>query len=157
MIQHVTRQIPPTELDECLRFYGILGFEPVPAPPSIRGRAVWLGARGACGPGGSEFQIHLMPAEDARPEQGHVALVVDDYEATLERLRAAGFEVEPRRPHWGAARAFARDPASNVVELMAAPPPPSPPGYSQPPPPSPPGCSQPPPASPPGSQPQYGP
>ena len=53
---------------------------------------------------------------------GHFAVVVDDYDATLERLRAAGFEPEPRDEHWGAPRSFVRDPAGNRVELMAAPP-----------------------------------
>ena len=54
---------------------------------------------------------------------GHFAVVVDPYDPTLEHLRAAGFQPEPRPEHWGAARAFVRDPAGNGVELMAAPPP----------------------------------
>ena len=53
---------------------------------------------------------------------GHLAVVVDAYERTLERLRADGFDPEPRAEHWGAPRAFVRDPAGNRVELMAAPP-----------------------------------
>lgn len=113
MIQHVTRHITPAQLDECVRFYGILGFEPVAIPASLEGRAVWLGA--------GETQIHLMPVDDARPEQGHIAVVLGgDYDATVARLREAGFEVEPRRRHWGAERAYVRDPARNLVELMAA-------------------------------------
>jgi catechol 2,3-dioxygenase-like lactoylglutathione lyase family enzyme len=59
---------------------------------------------------------------------GHFAVVVDDYDRTLERLRAAGFDPESRDEHWGAARAFVRDPAGNRVELMAAPPPATAPG-----------------------------
>ena len=54
---------------------------------------------------------------------GHFAVVVDDYDRTLERLRADGFEPEPREEHWGAPRSFVRDPAGNRVELMSAPPP----------------------------------
>jgi catechol 2,3-dioxygenase-like lactoylglutathione lyase family enzyme len=42
---------------------------------------------------------------------------------TLEALRRAGFEPEPRREHWGAPRCFVRDPAGHRVEIMAAPPP----------------------------------
>ncbi len=120
MIQHVTRQISPAQLDSCVRFYAILGFEPVAVPPSVAGRAVWLARPNAAAACPSGAQIHLMPSDDARPEQGHVAFVLDGYEATLERLRQAGFEVEPRRQHWGAPRAYVRDPAANLVELMAA-------------------------------------
>jgi catechol 2,3-dioxygenase-like lactoylglutathione lyase family enzyme len=115
MIQHVTRQIRPSALDPCVDFYAHLGFEVVPAPPGIAGRATWLErARGEC-----TTQIHLMPAADAQPERGHIGIVVDDYEATVAQLRDAGHEVAPRREHWGSPRSYARDPAGNLVELMA--------------------------------------
>jgi catechol 2,3-dioxygenase-like lactoylglutathione lyase family enzyme len=127
MIQHVTRQIPPAQVDQCVQFYSILGFEPVPVPASVAGRAVWLGrssaatdqTAGATTRAAGEAQIHLMPADYARPEQGHVAFVIEDYAATVARLRDAGFDVEARREHWGSPRAYVRDPASNLVELMA--------------------------------------
>jgi catechol 2,3-dioxygenase-like lactoylglutathione lyase family enzyme len=115
MIQHVTRQIPPDELDPCIDFYALLGFEPVPVPPGIAGRAIWL----QLGP----TQMHLMPVADAVPEAGHVGVHVADYAGTVARLESAGRPVEPRREHWGAHRGYVRDPAGNLVELMAAPPP----------------------------------
>ncbi len=114
MIHHVTRAIPASRLDDCIEFYAVLGFRPVSEPPGIAGRAVWLDRAGT--------QIHLMPAEDAVPEQGHVAVVVEGYDATLERLRQRGVEIDPRKEHWGSPRAFVRDPAGNTVELMAWPP-----------------------------------
>jgi len=114
MIHHVTRQISPSALDDCVRFYGLLGFTRLQEPPGIAGRAVWLGSGGT--------QIHLMPDEDAAVERGHVALVLADYDAVLGRLRDAGHEVEPRREHWGSPRSYVRDPAGNTVELMAWPP-----------------------------------
>jgi len=46
-----------------------------------------------------------------------------DYDATLDALRAAGHEVDPRKEHWGAPRAFVRSPARHRFEVMAAPPP----------------------------------
>jgi catechol 2,3-dioxygenase-like lactoylglutathione lyase family enzyme len=49
-------------------------------------------------------------------------VVVDDYDATLTALRAAGHDVEPRAEHWGSPRSYVRDPAGNLVELMAFPP-----------------------------------
>lgn len=128
MIQHVTREIPFSALDQCVEFYSLLGFSRVPVPESIGDRAVWLeptgtAARPLAQPSGAGtqavVQLHLMLNPDAGPALGHVAFVLDDYEATLERLRAAGHDVEPRREHWGAPRAYVRDPASNLVEVMA--------------------------------------
>jgi catechol 2,3-dioxygenase-like lactoylglutathione lyase family enzyme len=115
MIQHVTREILPSQLDDCVRFYGLLGLLPVPVPASIGDRAVWL----APPQPGQAVQLHLLPTADARPAQGHVAFVIEDYDVTVARLREAGHEVEPRREHWGSARAYVRDPAANIVELMA--------------------------------------
>ena len=47
-----------------------------------------------------------------------MAFVVEGYEDALAGLREAGYEVEPRREHWGSPRAYVRDPAGNLVELM---------------------------------------
>ena len=115
MIQHVTRDILPSELDRSTAFYALLGFDPVPAPPSLAGRAVWLERAGT--------QIHLLfvddPAAAGRRPPGHVGIVVADYEQTVERLGNAGHHVEPRREHWGSPRSYVRDPAGYLVELMA--------------------------------------
>ena len=115
MIQHVTRQIAPEALDACIAFYGLLGFVPVETPPSIADRAVWM----QLGP----TQLHLMPVPGTEPAAGHVAVVASPYDTVVGSLEAAGHTVEPRRPHWGAERAYVRDPFGNLVELMAAPPP----------------------------------
>jgi catechol 2,3-dioxygenase-like lactoylglutathione lyase family enzyme len=122
MIQHVTRAIPPSLLDDCVRFYGLLGLHEVPVPDSLAGRAVWLEPAAAPADPGRRapvVQLHLMPAADAQPAAGHVAFVLADYEATIALLTDAGHEVEPRAEHWGSPRAYVRDPASNLVELMA--------------------------------------
>jgi catechol 2,3-dioxygenase-like lactoylglutathione lyase family enzyme len=69
-------------------------------------------------------QVHLLYSDDpVVPPSGHLAVVVDDYDMTIERLRAAGFDPEPRAEQWGAPRSFVRDPAGHRVELMSAPPP----------------------------------
>jgi catechol 2,3-dioxygenase-like lactoylglutathione lyase family enzyme len=117
VIHHVTHKIRPSQLDPCIGFYGILGFRPVEAPPGIAGRAQWLQSVQR-----PPSQVHLMPDEDARPCAGHFALVCHDYEATLDRLQSAGHEVDRRREHWGSPRCYVRDPAGNLVELMAWPP-----------------------------------
>jgi catechol 2,3-dioxygenase-like lactoylglutathione lyase family enzyme len=114
-LQHVSVEVEPAKVADCVAFYGLLGFEPVDPPPALRERAAWVERAGT--------QIHLMRQDDpVVMPHGHVALVVDDYDAALERLRAAGFDPEPREQHWGAPRSFVRDPAGTRVELMAAPP-----------------------------------
>ena len=115
MLQHVTLEVRREQGDECVAFYETLGFERVDPPESLADRAAWM----EHGP----TQIHLMWVDDpvALP-RGHVAVVLDDYDGTLAALRAAGTEPEPRTVHWGSPRAYVRDPAGNLVELMAWPP-----------------------------------
>ena len=116
MIQHVTLEILEEGVPACVRFYELLGFDRVTPPPSLADRAAWMQS----GP----TQIHLMHVEaPVTLPRGHVAVVAGDYEATVARLRDAGFEVEPRAEHWGAPRSYVRDPAGNLIELMASPPP----------------------------------
>lgn len=112
---HVAVETRAVDGDRSRDFYALLGFAEIAAPEGLRGRARWL-ERGA-------QQIHLMLVDDpvAAPE-GHFAVVVDDYEAAVERLRAGGHEVEPRTEHWGSPRSFVRDPTGHRVELMAFPP-----------------------------------
>jgi catechol 2,3-dioxygenase-like lactoylglutathione lyase family enzyme len=116
MIQHVTRPILRSQLADCLRFYGLLGYEEIAVPAGIQSRGVWLAQPGA--PATSAI-LHLQFTEASGPEQGHVAFVVAPYEQSIAGLREAGYEVEPRREHWGSPRAYVRDPAANLVELMA--------------------------------------
>ena len=99
-----------------MRFYELVGFRRVDPPPALRDRATWVERDGT--------QVHLMLADEpVVPPEGHHAVVVADYERTLDALREAGFDPEPRTEHWDAPRAFVRDPAGHRVELMSAPPP----------------------------------
>jgi catechol 2,3-dioxygenase-like lactoylglutathione lyase family enzyme len=118
VIQHVALEVAAADADACAAFWALLGFVEVAPPPALRASSRWVERAGT--------QVHLLLADEpVVPPQGHVAVVVDDHGAALERLRAAGFVPRPRREHWGAARAFVRDPAGHRVELMAAPPPPA--------------------------------
>jgi catechol 2,3-dioxygenase-like lactoylglutathione lyase family enzyme len=115
MLQHVALETRREDADAVLAFWAILGFDAVEEPPGLRGRALWAQS----GP----TQVHLLLTDDpVIPPAGHAAVVAADYDATLERLRAAGHPVEARPPHWGAPRALATDPAGHRVEVMAAPP-----------------------------------
>jgi catechol 2,3-dioxygenase-like lactoylglutathione lyase family enzyme len=116
MIQHVALETRREDGAAAEAFWRLLGFEPVDPPESLRERAAWLERR--------DTQIHLLwHDQPTAPPEGHAAVVVDEYEAAIERLRAAGHPVEPRTEHWGAPRAFVRSPGGHRVEVMAAPPP----------------------------------
>lgn len=124
MIHHVALEAAPADREPLAAFFALLGFARVDPPPALRDRALWLehkdeGVR----PLHLYVQVHVLFAEEpVVPPQGHVAIVAPDYEATLGRLRAAGFEPEPRTEHWGQRRCFVRAPGGHRIELMAAPP-----------------------------------
>ena len=118
MLQHVSIEVPPPEVERTIEFWGLLGFARVDPPGPIADYVTWLEREGT--------QIHLIHNEAATvPQLGHAAVVAPDFDATLERVTAAGFEVEESRRLWGARRAFASAPGGHKVELMEAPPPPS--------------------------------
>lgn len=74
-------------------------------------------------------QIHLLPKEaPATTHDGHAAVLAEDYDAALARLREAGFDPQPGTDAWDAPRSFVRDPSGNLVEVMSAVPEPPWPG-----------------------------
>jgi Glyoxalase/Bleomycin resistance protein/Dioxygenase superfamily len=114
-LQHVTLEVLPEEIGRSVEFWELLGFERVEAPPALAETFVWVERAGT--------QIHLERNDSpVVPPHGHAAVVVEDFERAVERLRKAGFEVHPGREHWDAPRAKAIAPAKHVVELMAFPP-----------------------------------
>jgi catechol 2,3-dioxygenase-like lactoylglutathione lyase family enzyme len=114
MLHHVGIEMRPADIEAAVGFFELLGFERVEPPETLR-EFTWLERSGT--------QVHLMPeAEPTVPSPGHLAVVVDDFEATVARVREAGFEIEPKREHWGVPRALAIAPGGHRVELMAAPP-----------------------------------
>jgi catechol 2,3-dioxygenase-like lactoylglutathione lyase family enzyme len=115
MIQHVSLESRPADAEALVAFFGLLGFREVEPPPPLRDRARWLQS----GP----TQVHLLWTDDPTyVPKGHVAVVAPEYDATVEALRAAGHEVEPRKEHWGAPRSYVRSPGGHLVELMSVPP-----------------------------------
>jgi catechol 2,3-dioxygenase-like lactoylglutathione lyase family enzyme len=115
-LHHVSLEVPGDRLDDCVSFWTLLGFEPFELPAEFAGQVAWVHRGGT--------SIHLIVTDDpVVPRTGHAAVVVDPYDATLDRLRESGFEAEPQTEYWGAARAYLRDPAGHRVEVMAAPPP----------------------------------
>ena len=115
MLQHVSLEVPQDQVARTIEFWGLLGFEQAEAPEPIAPYVTWLGREGT--------QIHLIHTDEATvPPLGHAAVVAQDFDAAVNRLREAEFEVEEARELWGASRAFAIAPAGHRVELMASPP-----------------------------------
>ena len=112
MIQHVALEVREQDVVPCVRFWALLGFARVDAPEALADRSTWVQA--------GTTQIHLLYADAPTvPPEGHVAVIVEDFDATMGALRDAGFDAQERTRHWGSPRAFARSPAGHRVELMA--------------------------------------
>ncbi len=115
VLQHVMLEVLPSDIARSIEFWTLLGFRQVEPPPALAETFIWLEHGGA--------QIHLERNESPTvPPHGHVAVVVPDFEQTVERLGGHGFEVIAGHEHWGAPRAKAVAPGRHQVELMAAPP-----------------------------------
>jgi Glyoxalase/Bleomycin resistance protein/Dioxygenase superfamily len=115
VLQHVTLEVLPQDVERTVELWELLGFKRVEPPAALAETFTWMERKGT--------QIHLERNESpVVPPHGHAAVVVEDFEQTVERLREAGFEVAPVREHWGVPRAKAIAPGGHLVELMAAPP-----------------------------------
>jgi catechol 2,3-dioxygenase-like lactoylglutathione lyase family enzyme len=114
-LQHVSVEVPEAATGAEVEFWQLLGFERVEPPSPINEIAVWVQRDGT--------QVHfLFTDEPVIPQGGHVAVVAEDWQAAIDRLRAAGFTPEEHRRPWGAARAFVKTPAGHLVEVMEYPP-----------------------------------
>ncbi|HET8861742.1 MAG TPA: VOC family protein [Solirubrobacterales bacterium] len=115
MLQHVSIEVEPEQVEACAACWGLLGFEPVAVPEALGPNFTWLEREGT--------QVHLIHTEGATvPALGHVAVVAEDFEATFAALERAGHEPERHRELWGEPRAFVTMPGGHRVEFMAAPP-----------------------------------
>lgn len=114
-IDHVQLAMPAGGEDLARRFYaGLLGMVELPKPAE-------LAKRGGCWFGSSAVQVHLGVEQDFRPaRKAHPALLCADYDALVERLRAAGLAVRDDTSIPGVRRAHISDPFGNRIELVSA-------------------------------------
>jgi len=116
MLQHVGIELRPEDVERAVEFFVALGFVRVEPPPALADGFTWLERGGT--------QVHLMHEESPTvPPRGHLAVVVPDFDAAIDRLRSAGFDAERGREHWGAPRAHTVAPGGHRVELMQSSPP----------------------------------
>jgi catechol 2,3-dioxygenase-like lactoylglutathione lyase family enzyme len=107
-IHHVS--ICVRDSNAAVAFYtDVLGLVELPRPDfGFPGH--WLEAGGQ--------QVHLMESDAPRPQGDHFAIRVDDLEAAVADIRAAGVQVDTIPHMQGAGRqAFLRDPSGNMIEL----------------------------------------
>lgn len=110
-IDHVQYSIPPDGEAAARAFYGgVLGFHEVPKPEQMRARGGMWFAEG----------IHLGLEPNMKPlVKAHAALIVDDFEALLARITAAGVDFTEAHDQPGVRRGHVRDPFGNRIELVA--------------------------------------
>jgi catechol 2,3-dioxygenase-like lactoylglutathione lyase family enzyme len=111
-IDHVQLAIPPGGEAAARAFYGeLLGLVEIPKPEPMRARGgMWF-----------EGGIHLGIEEGMRPSvKMHPALVVDDLDALVRKLVAAGYEWKPSDELPGVVRGHTKDPFGNRIELVAS-------------------------------------
>lgn len=121
MLHHVSLEVLPDDGVRWGELLELIGFREVEAPEALGGGIPWYEREGT--------QVHLIVTEGATaPALGHAAFVATEFERTVERLEAAGFEVEEHRELWGEPRSFVLAPGGHRIEIMAAPPPRSEPG-----------------------------
>ncbi len=109
------------EIDRSVAFYETLGFEELRRMP-IRDEAinVFMGLPGD-GPRLELTYNFGVDSYEIGTGYGHIAVTVDDLDATLERLKEQG--IEPERPPYtvregGSRLCFVRDPDGYRIELI---------------------------------------
>ena len=110
-IDHVNITTPEELQDEVVQWYEeMLGLPRLEPPDDIVPPAVWFKA-------GAQ-QIHISIDPHNPPKEAHFGIVVDDFAAMVDRLRAGGCHIEQASEIPGRHRCYTRDPAGNRVEIV---------------------------------------
>jgi catechol 2,3-dioxygenase-like lactoylglutathione lyase family enzyme len=113
-LHHVNIVVKPGQTDEIAGFYSdVLGLRRTtkPAEGTTTGGA-WFDID-------ATTQLHISERVDAvMHDDMHFGLVVDDFDATMARLAAAGAEWKEQADLFGGRRGSTRDPLGNRVELL---------------------------------------
>lgn len=114
-LDHVQLAIPVDAEGRCDAFYvGLLGFRTLEKPPV-------LAARGGRWYHRDDAVVHLGVERDFSPaKKAHPALVIENYEAVVTRLRDAGVEIRADDSIPGTRRCHVDDPVGNRLELIDA-------------------------------------
>lgn len=109
-LHHASINVP--DLDAAVQFYvGHLGLRPRNDRPPLAVAGVWLDA--------GDQQVHLVEGTTPADLGQHFALLYEDLDATVRRLRDEGVDVPDPVPVGSARQTFVLDPFGNRVELHA--------------------------------------
>ena len=107
-LHHVSINVD--DVEEARRFYvDVLGAVERSDRPDFGFGGAWLDV--------GRQQIHLIEAPVPDDRGQHLALLVDDLDATIAELRGDGIEVSDTSPVGTGRQAFTHDPSGNLVEL----------------------------------------
>ena len=94
-------------------FVALCGMTEIPKPTE-------LAKRGGCWFRSGQVEIHLGVEQNFRPAaKAHPALICDDYDALVARLKAANVTVKEDFEIPGTRRSHILDPFGNRIELIA--------------------------------------
>jgi catechol 2,3-dioxygenase-like lactoylglutathione lyase family enzyme len=112
-LHHVNVVVPPGATERVVGFYTkTLGLTQVEKPKEgVAQSGAWFDIDDLT-------QVHVSERDGERHPQTHFGLVVDDFDATLQRLVDAGAPWEDQPQIFGGRRGFTRDPEGNRVEIL---------------------------------------
>jgi catechol 2,3-dioxygenase-like lactoylglutathione lyase family enzyme len=111
-LDHVNVTTPEELEEEVVTWYReTLGLEQLDKPDGTQDAGAWFRA--------GDHEVHLSIDEHNPSRVAHFAIVTDNYEGVIERLRTAGCHIEQAREIPGRHRFFTRDPAGNSIEIMS--------------------------------------
>ena len=112
-LHHVNVVVPPGATGHVVAFYAeTLGLRQVAKPTEgVAQSGAWFDID-------EQTQVHVSERDGERHPQTHFGLVVDDFDAVLARLSAAGAPWEDQPQIFGGRRGFTRDPEGNRVEIL---------------------------------------
>ena len=112
-LHHVNVVVPPGATGNVVGFYAeTLGLRQVTKPTEgVAQTGAWFDID-------ERTQVHVSERDGERHPQTHFGLVVDDFDAVLARLSAAGAPWEDQPQIFGGRRGFTRDPEGNRVEIL---------------------------------------
>src|SRR3954470_8578060 len=112
-IHHVNVVVAPGGTDAVVPFYAdTLGLRQGDKP------AEGVAQSGAWFDIDERSQVHVSERDGDVHPQSHFGLVVDDFDAVVARVSAAGASWEEQPDLFGGRRGFTRDPAGNRIELL---------------------------------------
>ena len=112
-VTRIVANIAATDLAAARRFYGdVLGLDVV----MDHG---WIATYGA--PAQMSVQVSIATEGGSGTPVPDLSIEVDDLDAALEGMRAAGFAVEygPASEPWGVRRFYVRDPLGKLVNILS--------------------------------------